>query len=235
MGIWLRRAAYLAVLGFPFALLGTRLELFDFRFGFKLITWSVMLALVVFALGLLFAFFQRKSNERSSKAAMWASILCLLPILGIGSQLVKARSLPEIHNISTDTVNPPEFEKVAQLRTKDHNPLFYDASVLAKQQIAAYPEVKTLFTDLSKSAAHEKAVVVAQALGWDIVSEDVVTGKIEATETTSLWNFKDDIVIRVEDRGDKTAIDLRSVSRVGRSDLGANAQRILEFIDLYNQ
>ena len=87
-----------------------------------------------------------------------------------------------------------------------------------------------MISNLSLTDSHAKAKSVVEALGWELVNSDVDTGIIEATETTMLWGFKDDVVIRLTETDGKTAIDLRSVSRIGRSDLGANAKRIETFL-----
>ena len=233
MGLWLRRLSYLAILGFPLSVLGTRLALFDFRVGFQGLRYTVYLAVIVIVVGLIVAVLQRRSNPPGARAGLVAAAICLLPLFGIGSQLVTAKSVPAIHNISTDTTNPPDFFKIVELRSAQNNPLYYDVDELAEIQQAAYPEIKTLYTPLSKSDAHDRALVVAEALGWEIVDQNAVAGIIEATATTALWNFKDDIVIRVSDEGNQVAIDLRSVSRVGQSDLGANAKRIKKFMDAF--
>ena len=235
MGIWLQRLSYLAVLGFPLSLLGTRLELFDFRVGFQGLRYTLYLALGIFVLGLIFAFVQRRSNPPSARRAAVAAALSLLPIIGLGSQVVTARSVPAIHNISTDTVDPPNFERIAQIRTPEDNPLEYNSKELAALQQAAYPAVKTLYTSMSKGEAHDRALVLAQVFGWDIVDRHATTGTIEATETTALWQFKDDIVIRVREHENGVVIDLRSVSRVGQSDLGANAKRIEKFLAAFEE
>lgn len=236
MGTWLKRMGILAVLGFPLAVIGTRLNLFDFRIGFSIIQITMLLALSVFLLSIVTWWWQRSRNPASAKAAGIAAILALLPIIGLGSQLVSARSLPMIHNISTDTVNPPQFDQIVSLRGDTANSLTYDSEVLAAVQQAAYPEVKTLVTDMGVQAAFRRSVELAQRLGWKIVATNQETGLIEATDTTTLWQFKDDIVIRIEanDVGG-TEIDLRSVSRVGKSDLGANAKRITAFIDAFEE
>lgn len=231
MGTLLKRLSYLAVLGFPLSVIGTRLGVFDFRVGFDGIKYTLFLAAAIFVLGLICWLMQRESNPKGSMSARLAMILSLVPLIGIGSQLVLARSVPAIHNISTDTVNPPKFSRVTELRAGSDNPLVYDASLLADVQAKAYPNVKTLLTDLKMRQAHKIAVGVASSFGWYIVAESVVTGMIEATETTKLWGFKDDVVIRITERPNGgSAIDMRSVSRVGQSDLGANAKRIEKFM-----
>lgn len=88
---------------------------------------------------------------------------------------------------------------------------------------------------MSKAEAHERAVQVIEQLGWQIVDENFQLGLIEASETTLLWGFTDDVVIRLRNNSsdDQVNIDLRSVSRVGMSDLGANAKRIEEFLSVF--
>lgn len=235
MGTWLKRLSILALLGFPVAVLGSRLGFYDFRVGFEILKYSVFLAAGVFLLGMVLSFAQRNSNAESAKASRIAAYICLIPLLGIGSQIVTARSVPFIHNISTDVSDPPSFDKVVSLRGEGSNPLEYDAEKIGALQLEAYPDVKTLMVDASVEEAFSQALVVANDLGWELVNEDSATGIIEATETTALWAFKDDVVIRVKRIGTKTAIDLRSVSRVGQSDLGANAKRIKKFLDAYQR
>jgi uncharacterized protein (DUF1499 family) len=71
---------------------------------------------------------------------------------------------------------------------------------------------------------------VATALGWEIVAASEDDGRFEATDTTFWFGFKDDVVVRIRPEGDGSRIDLRSVSRVGVGDLGANAARIKRFV-----
>jgi hypothetical protein len=233
MGNLLKRLSYLAVLGFPLSVLSKRLGVFGWEVGLTGVKYTLFLAAVVFLLSLVCWLAQRESNPKGSKAAKLAMILSLLPLLGIGWQIVqvKRQSLPSIHNISTDTINPPQFSRIAELRTKEDNSLEYQTSLLADVQTKAYPNIKTLITDLTAREAHRIALGMASYFDWDIVSENVVAGLIEATETTQLWAFKDDVVIRITERPQGgSAIDMRSVSRVGISDLGANAKRIEKFM-----
>ena len=234
MGFWLRRLSILAVLGFPIAVIGSRIGLYDFRFGFTILTYTVYLAIAVFVLSLIVMFIQRKSNKAGFKAARTAMVLSLIPLAVIGSQLFIVKSVPPIHNISTDVVNPPQFDKVVALRGEGTNPIEYDIAKLADQQQAAYPEVKTLFTADTAALAHAKALKAVDSLGWALVNSDLEQGIIEATQTTALWAFKDDVVIRISQKAGQTAIDVRSVSRVGQSDVGANAKRIKKFFAEYS-
>jgi len=235
MSIWLKRFSLIALVGFPFAVLGFRFGLFGFGVSYKIIGATLLLAAVVFLLGSLLSIVHLKSNPNSAKTAKLATILSLLPLAVIGSQIFTAKSLPQIHNISTDISNPPAFDKIVALRGQNSNPLEYKATDLAELQKAAYPNVKTLLVDDSPEQAYQKSAKIVSQLGWQQVNADSAKGIIEATQTTLLWGFKDDVVIRIESQGNKTAIDLRSVSRIGRSDLGANAKRISAFLNEYQK
>ena len=233
MGVWIKRLGVVALLGFPLAVLGTRMGLYDFRGGFAILQVTLLLSITVFVLGVIIGFVHRHSNKASAKAALMGVVLSLIPLAILGNQIRIAKSVPYSHHVSTDVINPPAFNKIVALRGADANPLAYDASVLAEQQQNAYPKVTTLATSESVTQAYQKALTIAQEMGWEIVHQDSEAGMIEATETTWLWQFKDDIVIRIADQNGRTAIDLRSISRVGDSDLGANAQRIEAFLERY--
>jgi uncharacterized protein (DUF1499 family) len=141
---------------------------------------------------------------------------------------------PMIHDISTDTADPPTFTVALQQRGAESNTLEVDQSVM-RQQEEAYPDLQTLVSPLPTDQAYNRALQVATNLGWDIYHQDSNTGVIEAVDTTSIMGFKDDIVIRVRSSAQGTLLDLRSVSRVGEGDLGANAQRIRAFRDAFQQ
>ena len=109
-----------------------------------------------------------------------------------------------------------------------------DAETLEAQR-AAYPDLETLVTTDSIEDVFNRATASANELGWEIYHQDLNAGVIEAVDTTAVMGFKDDIVIRLRTNADGTLLDLRSVSRVGVSDLGANAARIHNFMDTYQQ
>ncbi len=225
----LKILAVVALLGFPVAVIGFRLGLFPFSTSFSMMGATALLAAAVFFVGMVVSFIKRSDTE-VAKSARTAAMIALLPVIGLGSQAVTGSSVPSIHNISTDTVNPPAFDKVVALRNEGHNPLEYDTDTLAEVQKAAYPKVKTLTTDLSVQEAHARAKSVVESMGLELVNSDASQGIIEATETTAIWGFKDDMVVRITAIDGKAAVDVRSVSRIGRSDLGANAKRIEKFL-----
>ena len=151
----------------------------------------------------------------------------------MGNQGLTAGSVPAIHNISTDVVEPPAFNKIVAIREAEGaNPLVYEAEVLAAPQKAAYPYVKPLVSGDSPTAMFTKAVTVIESMGMELVSADQSNGLLEATDTTFWFGFKDDVVIRIRPEGGGSVVDVRSISRVGQSDLGKNAERIGEILAL---
>ena len=148
------------------------------------------------------------------------------------AMLRKAESLPVIHDITTDLVNPPQFQPdVLALRAAAHaaNSTTYAGASIAALQEKAYPDIRPMTFDLPVAKVFEAALRTAEALGWKPISDDPRTGIIEASDTTFWFGFTDDVVIRVEPSGRGTRLDIRSESRVGESDLGKNAQRIRAF------
>jgi uncharacterized protein (DUF1499 family) len=150
------------------------------------------------------------------------------------AQIATARSVPPIHNISTDTADPPSFDVVTGLRGADSNPVDYDAAKLAPLQEAAYPRVKPIISDRTVAESFDRALNVLNGMGLEVVNADRAAGRLEAVATSFWFGFKDDLVVRVRARGAGSVVDLHSVSRVGQSDLGINAKRIEEFIDRFN-
>jgi len=236
----LKWLAVLSALGFPFALIGFRIGLYGFGTGFQILNYTFYLALIVLIAGLVVFVLHRRSKPASARNAVIAVAISLIPIVGLGIQVYLARTVPAIHNISTDVVNPPGFDAIVIIRGDSANPLAYsiENGNLAELQQAAYPNIKTMNVSASVQDSFDKALGVAQSLGWEIVNINADMGIIEATQTTTLWQFKDDIVIRVQadsETPNTTNVDLRSVSRVGRSDLGTNAKRIQGFKDQFNR
>jgi uncharacterized protein (DUF1499 family) len=105
----------------------------------------------------------------------------------------------------------------------------HDARSLAAAQREAYPDIVPQEFDEAPEVVFERAITAARELGWDIVAEVPEQGRIEATDTTFWFRFKDDIVIRIRPTATGSVLDARSVSRVGLSDVGKNAARLREF------
>ena len=171
--------------------------------------------------------------------ASWRKALAGRALLAVPGTLLLLSLLaggdrPRIHDISTDLQDPPVFTAAQQQRGSGSNSLDTAPETRALQA-AAYPEVQTLRSALEYEVIFDKAVRVAMELGWEIYRQDRNAGVIEAVDTTAIMGFKDDIVIRVRTSADGSLVDLRSVSRVGLGDLGANARRINSFIERMQQ
>ena len=232
-GKWLKRLSIFAFLILPLTVVGYRFGFYQFSTALKLLAVSLLVAAITFLAGLFINLKQRNSDRYNSKQAQLAMYISLRPLFFLGSQVVTAKSFPVIHNISTDIVDPPRFNKIVALRGTNSNSHLYNATEIGEIQKSAYPQIKTLIVTDSMNDAFNRSLSVTKKLGWDLVSSDQQAGIIEASQTTQLWAFTDDVVIRISNVNDKTEIDLRSVSRVGRSDLGANAKRIDTFFKTY--
>lgn len=209
---------------------GTRLDFWDFRFGFTLMRWALYLGAGSAILAVLLVLIPRTRKGH-------AGVLTMTLIIGLATAAVplvlvqQARSLPRIHDVSTDTLNPPEFIEIAPLRADAPNPVDYPGEEVARQQREAYPDILPLSTDIYPAIVFDHAVDTAEGMGWEIVVADPDMGRIEATDTTTWFGFKDDVVIRVRSSEGGSVIDVRSKSRVGASDVGANAARIRRYLD----
>jgi uncharacterized protein (DUF1499 family) len=138
-------------------------------------------------------------------------------------------SVPAIHDITTDTGNPPVFVALLPARKEAPNGADYDPATAPEQQ-KAFPEIQTYSSEKLPADLFEKAKKVATDMGWVIAAAEPAEGRIEATDTTMWFGFKDDVVIRIVADGTGSKLDIRSMSRVGKSDLGKNASRIRDFL-----
>ena len=197
--------------------------------AFGVLKWAVYgaLATLLLALGGMVGAARRRAGMST---AVTAFVLSLAVIGPIGALAWKASRVPAIHDITTDTINPPPFQAVLRLREGALNPAEYGGSDVAAKQRAAYPDIVPLTLNLPPARAFDRALTAARAMGWDLVASDPAGGRIEATDTTFWFGFKDDVVVRVTPLPTGSRVDIRSLSRVGGGDLGANAARIRAFL-----
>ena len=231
---WARATLIGSVVALVLLLLGpicTRFGIWGFQTGLLILAGGVLLAAIGLLVALVSIFVSRKRGYDGDMPALLGSIIVCALIIGVmGLQFSKGMSVPPIHNISTDINDPPAFNEVIALRGEGTNPLEYDSDVIGPQQETAYPEITTLNVDLPVAAAVDKVVEALGEMGLEIVSVDATAGIVEATATTFWFGFKDDMVVRIRQSAGGSRVDVRSVSRVGVSDLGANAVRILELL-----
>ena len=180
----------------------------------------------------------RKNNARDKLLLIVSLVIGMLPLAAMAPQILKAQLAPTIHDITTDTQEPPEYSTVIALRADAANDLRYGTATLSPEkhaglQLGAYPNVTTIYSKLDISSAVRRAKTVLNDQGLQIVDVSVDEGRVEATATTFWFGFKDDVVVRVREHETGSKIDVRSVSRVGTSDLGANAARIERFLNAF--
>ena len=187
----------------------------------------------VLALGVIALLLSLFGAVRSgSRAVPLAGVVFGLIAAGLPAKNINTAMHSPIHDVSTDTANPPQFAAVLPLRAaaKAVNSTDYDART-AQQQKETYPDIGPLHLDLPAAQAYEKALAAARDMGWAIVAADPTQGRIEATATTFWFGFKDDIVVRLSPEGSGTRVDVRSLSRIGKSDVGANARRVRAYLE----
>ncbi|MXZ72976.1 MAG: DUF1499 domain-containing protein [Acidobacteria bacterium] len=212
------------------AALGYRTGLLDLGTSFTVLRWGARISAGAAGLALIAAIWAafRRLHWQNVAAGVVAAAVGAGGYMVPAQQQAIAQSVPPIHDITTDTDDPPLFVAIVPLRANAPNPPEYDPAV-AEQQREGYPDLRSVTLGLPPAEAFAQALAAAEAMGWELVADDAATGRIEATDTTFWYGFKDDVVIRVRPDGAGSRIDVRSKSRVGRSDVGANARRIREY------
>jgi len=226
---------------------GIWLGFWDFRRGFSLLgtanqygQWLAWACLLLAAATLIASQLLKVKNTRKfvSLAAVGALVAWVAYLIPESFRPGEGVNYPPIHDISTNRINPPEFVAIAPLRADAPNTLVYGASnnmtpeQLIEQTDEAYPDLVTQLYSESVNEVFEKALAAVDDLGWELVAQDASAGRIEATDTTFWFRFKDDVVIKIDQQGSETAVDVRSVSRVGTGDVGANAIRMRKLFAL---
>jgi uncharacterized protein (DUF1499 family) len=166
---------------------------------------------------------------RTSRVALVLGIVMLGVIVAFSAGRVK---YPPIHDVTTDTDNPPKFVALQAERDAMHarNTTAYNPAVAAKQK-QGFPDLGPKILTLPAAEAYNRALDAAKAMGWRIAAAQPSEGRIEAVATTFWAGFIDDVVIRVTSTGEnQSRVDVRSESRVGGGDMGANGMRIEKFL-----
>jgi uncharacterized protein (DUF1499 family) len=211
--------------------LGSKYGWWPWESGFTILEWGTYVGFAAAAaaavLVLMLAVPRWRSRPWVPLVALIVALLAIAPPL---IMLEQAKGYPPIHDISTDTFDPPAFVALLPERQKSPNGANYGGPAVAAQQQKGYPDIKSLIVKAPPAETVQRAIDAARSLGWQIASSDASSGRIEATATTGWWGFKDDVVVRVRPEGSGSRVDVRSVSRVGGSDLGANAKRVREFL-----
>lgn len=223
----------IALAALPVGALGCRFGLWEFTTGLAMVSTGVVLATIVSVLGiatLVFVYTRRRTADRiPALIGLAASVV----VFALMAPQYMALSLPMTNDVATDRDDPPTFDHLAANREQGANFLDYTEEE-ARVQAEGYPDLVGIRAAGDAGEHFQKSVVIARTLGWDVVSKDADTGRIEAIATTFWFGFEDDLVIRVRREDDESVVDLRSASRIGLHDLGANAERVRAFVELWN-
>ena len=219
--------AILAVAAAVLAGFGTRWGWWNFRTGFAILKVSAYGGVAAAVASIAGGIIAVSGSSRMGLILAAAGVLIGLITAGIPwSWMRTVKQVPFIHDITTDLENPPQFAAVLPLRKDAANPAEYGGPDIAALQRKGYPDIVPLRLRVPPDQAFERALRAARDSGWEIVAAKREEGRIEATDTTFWFGFKDDVVIRITPALDGSRVDVRSLSRVGKSDVGTNAKRI---------
>jgi uncharacterized protein (DUF1499 family) len=220
---WLGYLALTFLVALPLAVLTVRSG--AWQQGLLVYAVSCLAAAILLAAALVMMLLPRYASWRRAVAGRalltLPGTLLFLSILGGGDY-------PPIHDIATDLDDTLVFTAAEQQRGPHANSLATDPDT-PRQQRESYPDLQTLESSTAFDAVFDTALQVAADMGWDVYLQDRNAGIIEAVATTAIMGFRDDVIIRVRTNADGSLVDIRSVSRVGVSDMGANAARIRAF------
>ncbi len=234
--VWSRRLAWFALVVLLLSLLLVRLREPSIE-GLAPVAGAYVFVLL--ALGLALVAFVRiwREGHRGVGMAAGALLLCLVLLAPAGYVGFLLATRPALADISTDIDDPPAFSRSMAALTARAGRIPPDVAPARRRlQRQAYPKIAPIVLEEPAEAAFALARKAVTALGWQVV--DVArpggrsgAGRIDAVAQGRLLRFSEDITIRVKPRVDGSRIDIRSVSRLGSHDLGANARRIAAFAE----
>jgi uncharacterized protein (DUF1499 family) len=176
-----------------------------------------------------------RSGQRGIGRMLSALALCGLVLaypLYLAAQSIR---LPQINDITTDLINPPQFSTSAPSRLMRQGLVYTDPSLSARdEQRRAYPDVQPIVIDAEGEEAFTLVQKTILALGWQIIEQSPPNkqhpvGRIDAIKRGMVMGFPDDITVRLTPHQGQTRIDLRAASRFGKHDFGSNARAIMSF------
>lgn len=223
------------------AAIGSGAGLWHFGAAFSVLRYAFFAAILGAVLALIAIWLARRSGERKLVPANVVALLVALGfILYLGTQIIKARSVPAIHDVTTNLDDMPQFsrlqvradnlENVPDMDRPELQALQPEARWKAIHQ-EAYGDLQTVQVPWDVAETIRRAEALARERGWEIARVDTAAGILEATDTTLFFRFKDDVVVRARPAPQGgTLVDMRSISRVGGSDVGVNADRIRNFL-----
>lgn len=190
--------------------------------GFALFALGGMLGLVALVLG----------GIAAIRGAGIGSGLAIGAVVSVAflATAIPGRQIPRINDITTDTEHPPQFVKAGSLEGNQNRDMRYPGASFADQQRAGYPGLGPLRLNVSPDEAFQRVQTAARQMpAWELTRIDAAARALEGVDTTRLFRFKDDFVIEVRPEDGGSVIQMRSKSRDGKGDIGANAARIEAF------
>lgn len=225
------------------AALGSGVGLWPFGTGFGILRYAFYAAIVAVVAVMVSVVLSRRTDARTGRSNFAAGVISVLFGAYLGNQVATARSVPAIHDVATDlkdlpnfttlTVRPDNLENIPDMDRPELAALDPESRWKAIHR-EAYGDYWPRRLSLSPAVALRRAETLARDRGWDVAKVDPGAGTIEATATTLFFRFKDDVVVRIRPdpaRAGGSLVDMRSISRVGGSDVGVNAKRIRAFLD----
>ena len=234
LAVWGLRLAVIAPLMMLVAGGFYRLRFVDFQIALLALAVAVLIAAVAALLGLVGAVLGARDGSANTKRAVAALVVALVALVVPLNTVRQGAGVPMIHDITTDLEDPPIFVEVPRKRMSSDNSLDIDAEVLAAQK-AYYTDIGPTMLPMAKAEAFELVREAVEASGWKVHAQKANLGYIEATASTPFFGFRDDVIIRVTEQAGTVRVDMRSASRVGLSDLGVNAGRIRDFMEMIAQ
>jgi Protein of unknown function (DUF1499) len=252
LAIWARRIALFSLAATFVAIIIVRSGALDIVPALSTLAGALVLACVAILLALgagISIWRDGVAGGRQAATALVIGFALIAYPLYLG---VKARNLPALYDITTDPIDPPQFDAIARLRPRDANPVTYAGLYAAEQQHNAYSDIEPDDTNSSPQEAYDAAMKVIAKRKWRVVDArspqappvgptprnvailpplTARDGIIEAVARTPILGFRDDVVVRIRPTADGARIDVRSASRYGRNDLGSNAARVRNLID----
>ena len=237
LAIWARRVALFSLAATLIAVIVVRSGALEIVPALSTLAGALVLAVVAILLALGAAaaiWFEGVGGLREAVTAFLIGFALIAYPLFLG---IKGYRLPAIYDITTDPIDPPRFDAIARLRPRDANPIAYEGLYAAQLQHEAYSDIEPDLTDATPQEAYDAAMKVITKRKWHVVDARPPQGTaprdglIEAIARTPILGFRDDVAVRVRATHEGARIDVRSASRYGRHDLGANAARVRALID----
>jgi uncharacterized protein (DUF1499 family) len=202
------------------------------RVSFPLFMLGGLLGLVGLLLALVALYTTRPATGRAGRGLAWtASALGAAVLIGVAFAAGSAAGLPPINDITTDPGDPPQFSALTHDGPNAGRDMSYPGESFATPQRAAYPDLGPIAMAGPPADTFAAVNTAIESFGWRIVAADAGAGVIEATDTSRIFRFVDDVVVRIRADGGGSRVDVRSKSREGKGDLGANAKRIRRLRD----